>query len=245
MTTQPLISSFGRRRGRRLRPGKQAVMDALLPSLQITLPLEGGGQGGGLELSIKDISDLWRQDPHLNLPPFRGKNYFLEIGFGGGEHLVHQALHHCDAGIIGCEPYINGIAALLKNIQDHKLRNVRIFPQDARLLIEKLPDACLDKVFILYPDPWPKARHHKRRLISKEFLDSLARVMKTGAELRLATDHEDYATWMLERLLVHPSFKWTAKTCDDWLTPPADWIPTRYEQKRLAGMPTYLNFVRA
>lgn len=220
----PFIVSYGRRRGRRLRAGKQSLMEALLPELTIALP-----DSGTLTLST--------------LFP-NAKAMWLEIGFGGGEHLVHQAVQHRDTGIIGCEPYINGIAELLKNIESHKLRNVRIYPADARLLIEKLPDASLDKVFILYPDPWPKARHHKRRLISKEFLDSLARVMKPNAELRLATDHADYATWMLERLLTHPSFHWSAQTCDDWLTPPVDWITTKYEQKRLAGMPTYLNFVR-
>lgn len=225
---QPIIASYGRRRGRRLRAGKQALMDVLLPKLGIG----DWGLGIGEEYPLPNAQSL--------MP----KPLWLEIGFGGGEHLVYQAAHHRDVGIIGCEPYINGIAELLKNIEGHKLKNVRIFPGDARLLIEKLPDACLERVFILYPDPWPKARHHKRRLISKAFLDSLVRVMKPGAELRLATDHEDYATWMLERLLSHTAFQWTAKTCDDWLKPPADWITTRYEQKRLAGMPTYLNFVR-
>lgn len=220
----PLIASYGRRRGRRLKAGKQSLMDELLPELAIVLP-----DSGTLTLST--------------LFP-NAKAVWLEIGFGGGEHLVYQAAQHRDAGVIGCEPYINGIAELLKNIGRHKLKNVRIYPGDARLLIEKLPDACLDKVFILYPDPWPKARHHKRRVVAKEFLDSLARVMKPGAELRLATDHEDYATWMLERLLTHSAFKWTAKTCDDWLKAPAEWITTKYEQKRLAGMPTYLNFVK-
>ncbi len=169
------------------------------------------------------------------------KNW-LEIGFGGGEHLAHQAALHPEIGIIGCEPYINGIAGLLKHIDDHKLHNIRIYSEDARLLMERLPDASLERVFILYPDPWPKARHHKRRLISTEFLNALARVMKPGAELRLATDHADYCAWMLEHLLSHSAFEWTAKICDDWLNPPPDWISTRYEQKALAGRPTYLDF---
>ncbi len=195
-------------------------MDELLPQLEIQNP------DAPIDNKLSQLSNL-----------------YLEIGFGGGEHLAHQASLHPDTGIIGCEPYINGVAGLLARIRDEKLDNIRIYQHDARLLIEKLPDNCLDKVFILYPDPWPKARHHKRRLVSKSLLDSLARVMKPGAELRLATDHSDYCTWMLERLLPHPSFKWTAKTCDDWLKPWADWIPTRYEQKRLAGMPTYLTFL--
>jgi tRNA (guanine-N7-)-methyltransferase len=176
--------------------------------------------------------------------PISAKDYWLEIGFGGGEHLAHQARLHPGTSIIGCEPYVNGIAGLLKSIYDEKLDNIRVYPDDVRKLLEHLPESSLSRVFILYPDPWPKARHHKRRLISKEFLDALARVMKPGAELRLATDHADYATWMLERLLPHPAFTWTAETCDYWLKPPADWLSTRYEQKRLAGMPTYLEVVR-
>ncbi|MDE3036889.1 MAG: tRNA (guanosine(46)-N7)-methyltransferase TrmB [Pseudomonadota bacterium] len=208
--------------------------------------------------------------PHLPSSPH--PLIFLEIGFGGGEHLAHQAALHPDAGIIGCEPFINGIAALLAALPQSppalkertevgvvssltptptlplKKRggNIRIFPGDARLLMEKLPDASLSKVFILYPDPWPKARHHKRRLVSTEFLDALARVMKPGAELRLATDDEDYVTRMLERLLAHPGYVWNAESCADWLSPPPDWISTRYEQKALkAGrVPTYLSFLR-
>ena len=168
---------------------------------------------------------------------------WLEIGFGGGEHLAYQAERNPGVGIIGCEPYLNGIGEPLKQIETRKLKNIRLHGDDARPLIDALPDASLDRVFILYPDPWPKTRHHKRRIISTEFLTSLARVMKPGAELRLATDHADYATWMLERLLAHPDFKWTAKSCDDWLKPWPDYTPTRYEQKALAGKPTYLSFV--
>jgi tRNA (guanine-N7-)-methyltransferase len=226
MTEQPLIASYGRRRGRRLRSGKQSLMDEVLPEVSVTLPERG-------------VLDLKKIFP-------KAKEAWLEIGFGGGEHLAHQARQNPDTGIIGCEPYVNGIAGLLKSIHDEKLNNIRIYPDDVRLLLEKIPDWALSRVFILYPDPWPKARHHKRRLISKEFLDTLSRVMKPGAELRLATDWEDYATWMLERVLPHPGFTWTAKTCDDWLTPPADWLSTRYEQKALAEgrVPTYLRFVR-
>lgn len=209
-----LLASFGRRRGRKLRPLRKGLLATLLPQIQFTLPLEAG------------------------------KSYWLEIGFGAGEHLAHQAALYPEMGIIGCEPYIDGVGTLLKSIDEQKLNNIRIHNDDARPLIEKLPDASIARVFINYPDPWPKARHHKRRLISTEFLTALARVMKKGARLQLATDHADYCAWMLERLLSHPSFQWTAKSCDDWLKPPPDWISTRYEQKRLAGMPTYLNFLR-
>lgn len=221
---RPLLASFGRRRGRKLRAGKQGLINNLLPKITISLPEDGNFRLDGLK---PDTRGLW-----------------LEIGFGGGEHLAHQAKLHPDISIIGCEPYLNGIGDLLKKIDADKLKNIRIYPDDARVLMERLPDSCLDKVFILYPDPWPKARHNKRRLISPEFLDELARVMKPDAVLQLATDHVDYATWMLERLLTHKQFIWNAETCVDWLKPPSDWIPTRYEKKRLAGVTTYLSFKR-
>lgn len=220
-----LLPSYGRQRGRKLRPMKQGLMDNLLPQLTVTLP------EGEMDLAavFPERREVW-----------------LEIGFGGGEHLAHQAGLYKQAGIIGCEPFLNGTAALLSAIRDQALDNIRIYNGDARLLIEHLPDAALSKAFILYADPWPKARHHKRRLISTEFLTLLARVMKPGAELRLATDDVDYCTWMLEHLLAHPDFRWTAKDCEDWLNPWSDWISTRYEQKALkAGRgPTYLSFVR-
>ncbi len=212
------LRSFGRRQGRRLRTTKQGLFETLLPELQISLPEVQ---------NLKPQAQLW-----------------LEIGFGGGEHLAHQAGLHPEVQFIGCEPYVNGIAGLLSHIEEHKLANIRIYTDDARDLIAALPDNSLEQVFILYPDPWPKKRHNKRRIISIEFLDTLARVMKYGAELRLATDSADYAAWMLERLLAHKNFRWKAKTCDDWLSPPAEWISTRYEQKALAGRPTYLGFKR-
>ena len=216
-STKRLLASYGRRRGRRLRVTKQGLFDTLLPKL-------------GVDDWLEKLPDpLW-----------------LEIGFGGGEHLAHQAQLYPDVSIIGCEPYVNGIAGLLKAIDDHTLTNIRIFQQDVRLLLDKLPDDLLSRVFILYPDPWPKARHHKRRLISTEFLNQLARVMKPGSQLRLATDDEDYCIWMLEHLLNHPNFSWQAKTPEDWLQSPPDWISTRYEQKALEAsrVPTYLNFIR-
>ena len=213
------LRSFGRRKGRSLRSHKQGLFDNLLP--QITISLDN------LEHIQPDA-----------------KNW-LEIGFGGGEHLAHIAGLHPEVNCIGCEPYINGIAGLLAQIAKNNTKNIQIYPDDARDLLAKLPNDSLERVYILYPDPWLKSRHKKRRIVNSELLNVLARVMKKGAELRLATDSSDYATWMLERLLAHPAFNWTAKTCHDWLTPPAEWTPTRYEQKALAGCPTYLNFVRS
>lgn len=218
MDTEKYLRSFGRRKGRNLRTSKQELFDTLLPKLTFTLTEAR---------SLKPDANTW-----------------LEIGFGGGEHLAHQGGLHPDIQCIGCEPYVNGIAGLLAHIDEHALSNIKIYSDDARVLINEMPESSLSRVFILYPDPWPKNRHHKRRIISIEFLDSLARVMKQGAELRLATDSADYATWMLERLLAHKDFKWLAKGCEDWLNPPAQWISTKYEQKALAGRPTYLNFVR-
>lgn len=210
-------------------------MDTLLPRIKLSL----------------DDMEMWRDGVMGNIftspslhhsitpPPL-----WLEIGFGGGEHLAHQAALHPNIGMIGCEPYENGMADMLKHIDTHKLDNIRVFSDDARLLMEKLPEASIERVFILYPDPWPKSRHHKRRLVSTETLDMVARILKPGGLLRLATDHEGYATWILERLLAHNNFSWTANSCEDWLNPPSDWISTRYEQKALAGRPTYLEFKR-
>ncbi len=212
------LRSFGRRKGRNLRASKQELFDTLLSKLTITL------------------DEARNHNPEFPL--------WLEIGFGGGEHLAHVAELHPSTQFIGCEPYVNGIAGLLAHIDKNKISNIRIYSDDARDLVAALPNNSLERVFILYPDPWPKKRHNKRRIISSEFLDSLARVMKPGAELRLATDSADYATWMLERLLANNNFKWLAKSCEDWLNPPPEWISTRYEQKALAGRPTYLNFVK-
>ena len=231
-----MLVSYGRTKGRRLRVTKQGLFDTLLPQVQLALEEVTRWQGDRVESLFTPR--------HPATSPLR--SLWLEIGFGGGEHLAHQASLNPDVGIIGCEPYVNGIAGLLKHIDDHKVSNVRIWQQDARLVIERLPDTSVERVFILYPDPWPKLRHHKRRLVSRPLLDSLARVMKPGAQLRIATDDVDYCTWMLEQTLAHPEFSWQAKTCADWLSPPNDWLSTRYEQKALAAgrLPTYLNFRR-
>lgn len=201
LNKKELLRSFGRRKGRKLRTHAQELMDDLLPRLQVK---------------------TWAEAPSTQ---------WLEIGFGGGEHLAHMAALHPSIHMIGCEPYINGISGLLKEVEEKHLDNIRIYTDDVRELLNTMPDACLERVYILYPDPWPKARHHKRRLIQKPLLDMLARVMKPDAELRIATDWDDYATWILERLLVHPSFEWTAHKATDWTQPWDEWIPTRYEQK--------------
>jgi len=181
-------------------------------------------------------------------PPVSG--LWCEIGFGGGEHLAAQAASHPGIGFIGCEPFENGVASLLSQVQEAGLANVRVFDDDARLLLDALPDCSLDRVFILFPDPWPKARHWKRRIFSAPTLDRLARVMKPGADLYFATDHMapdgGYLRWALGQGLAHPAFRWMAEGPEDWRGRPAGWVRTRYEQKALdrGERPVCLHFQR-
>ena len=195
--------------------------------------------------------------PELTLTPRKGcdpKEYFargvsgvwLEVGFGAGEHLVWQAQKHPGIGIVGAEPYVSGMAKLLSKIGDTQTANIRLYMGDAHDIVDALPDASIGRVFVLFPDPWPKTRHHKRRFVQTAMLDDLSRVMKDGAELRFATDDGGYLVWALERLMVHPSFIWLADTAADWRTRPEDWPETRYEAKALRqGRPcTYLRFQR-
>jgi len=171
----------------------------------------------------------------------------LEIGFGGGEHLAARAGAHPDVGFIGCEPFVNGMAKLLAVIADENLRNIRVWDQDAAGLIARLPEGSIDQAYLLYPDPWPKRRQRKRRFISDEHLAALARVMREGAELRFATDIDDYAGWALARVLRSSSFVWQAERPDDWRRPWTGWPGTRYEMKaRSEGRGSaYLTFTRA
>jgi len=218
---------YGRRRGRPLRHGQQQLKETLLPRLAIALP-----ESGPL-------------DP-ATLFPFPPAAVWLEIGFGAGEHLAAQAERHPEIGFLGSEVFENGIARLVAEIARRDLRNVRIFPDDARLLLDRLTPTSLDRVFILFPDPWPKQRHHKRRLVAPATLARLAILLRPGAELRLATDDRDYLAWMLEHATAHPAFQWLARRPADWRERPPDWPPTRYEEKaRAAGrMPAFLRFVR-
>jgi len=171
---------------------------------------------------------------------------WFEIGFGGGEHLAWQAREHRDIGFIGCEPFENGVASLLHHAEAAGLDNLRIEQGDARLVLARLPDASVGRLFVLFPDPWPKLRHHRRRIIGPQTLDLFARVLKDGAELRAATDDPPYAAWMLFHLRRHPAFAWTARGPRDWRERPADWPQTRYEAKaRSEGRSSaYLTFRR-
>ncbi len=218
---------YGRRRGRPLRQGRRLLTESLLPRLAITLP-----QAGAL-----DPKTLFPTPPAA---------VWLEIGFGAGEHLAAQAEQHPGIGFVGCEVFENGIARLLGEIARRGLDNIRIFADDARLLLDCLKPASIGRVFILFPDPWPKQRHHKRRLVAPATLDRLASVMQPGAELRLATDDRLYLAWMLEHATAHPDFVWTARSPADWRERAADWPATRYEEKaRDAGRtPAFLRFIR-
>ena len=176
---------------------------------------------------------------------FDGKPTWLEIGFGGGEHMVHQCALNPDVGIIGCEPYINGVAMLLGKIRKVGVKNLAVYPGDVRDMFDVLPDASIDRAFLLYPDPWPKSRHHRRRFVTAEHLEPLARVLKPGSIFRVATDIPDYVRQTMEEVPKHP-FEWTAEGPEDWRVAWDDWISTRYEQKALREdrTPHYMTFIR-
>ncbi|MGD0719962.1 MAG: tRNA (guanine(46)-N(7))-methyltransferase TrmB [Roseiarcus sp.] len=179
--------------------------------------------------------------------PFVPCEVRLEIGFGGGEHLLFQARARRDVGFIGCEPFVNGVAKALAGVEEDALDNVRLRVGDAGALIAALPAGALSRLDILYPDPWPKRRHNKRRLISDASIAEFARVLRPGGELRFATDIDDYAGWTLARFAISDRFVWRARAADDWRRPWPDWPGTRYEAKasRDGRKPVYLTFARA
>lgn len=171
----------------------------------------------------------------------------LEIGYGGGEHLARLAKAQPQTGFIGCEVFSGGVAKLLQAIAEEDLANVRLFTDDALKLIVKLPDASLDEVYLLYPDPWPKTRHHKRRFVSPQTLGEIARVLKPGGAFRFATDIEDYANWTLAHVLREPQLSFAPSRPGIWHEPYPGWVPTRYEEKaRTEGRHRsfYLTFTR-
>ena len=206
-------SFFGRRKGKALRPGHDALVRTLLPRLRIELPTPRRA----LALDA--------------LFPRPVESVRIEIGFGGGEHLAHEARTHSAIGYLGCEPFINGTAKLLAALDAEGLDNVRLFDRDATELLPILTPASIDRVDLLFPDPWPKRRQRKRRFVSDENLAALARVLRPGGELRFATDIDDYAGWTLARVLRSPDFVWPATGADAWRQPWAGWPGTRYEAK--------------
>jgi tRNA (guanine-N7-)-methyltransferase len=217
----------GRRKGRRLRPGQQRLVQENLPRLRIELPPPGS-----------------RLDPATLFGPDR--ELWLEVGFGSGEHLAWQAQTHPEVSLIGCEVFENGIARLIGHAVEQGLDNLRVFPDDARMVMDRLPDRCLSRAFILFPDPWPKTRHAERRFVGRPNLDRLARLMRPGGELRMASDDPGQIRWMLAETIDHPDFFWLAAGPEDWRRRPADWPPTRYEAKALreGRKPAYFRFRR-
>jgi tRNA (guanine-N7-)-methyltransferase len=215
---------FGRRKGKALRPQRAERLARLLPELGIDLK-----------------RDLAKPETLFRAPV---SGLRLEIGFGGGEHLLHEARRHPETGFIGCEPFINGMAKLVDAIAREGLANIRLFDDDARGLIDALPDRSVTRIDILYPDPWPKRRQRKRRFVSDATLAAMARVLVTGGELRFATDIDDYAGWTLARILRSRHFCWSARSASDWRSAWPDWPGTRYEAKakRAGREPIYLTF---
>jgi tRNA (guanine-N7-)-methyltransferase len=219
---------YGRRKGKRLRAGQEQRLAELLPVLRLSLPPAGD-----------------RLDPP-SLFPVPVDEVWLEIGFGGGEHLAAQAAARPRTGIIGAEPFVNGVVKLLRAVDEAALRNVRVWDEDATALLAALPDASLTRVYLLYPDPWPKRRQRKRRFVSEGALVEIARVLRPGGVFRFASDIDDYAGWTLVRAARCPDLVWTAEAATDWTRPWADWPGTRYEAKALAAgrPPSYLEFRR-
>tara|TARA_B100000609_G_scaffold196884_1_gene193006 strand:- start:935 stop:1651 length:717 start_codon:yes stop_codon:yes gene_type:complete len=196
--------------------------------------------------SLGNIS--WEENPKrkkIRLSEiFHGKSVWLEIGFGGGEHLIHQARLNPDIGFIGCEPYQNGVAKLMGKLKANPCQNIKLYDGDIRNVFDVLTKNSISKVFLLYPDPWPKKRHHRRRFVTQEFLIPLHGSMKPGSILRIATDIEDYVRQTLQEV-PKAGFKWLVNDASDWRTPWQDWAATRYEIKALKEQrtPHYLTFI--
>lgn len=221
---------FGRRRSHALRPGRRELLETLLPKIRVPLDfVERVAQKRDFRGLFEGVDRVW-----------------LEIGFGAGEHLIHQARTHPDVGVIGCEHYLDGVAACVSAVAAEDLSNIRLHPHDARDVLDAAPAQSLDRVFLLYPDPWPKTRHHKRRFVNAENLDLLAAATPRGAELRVASDVPDYIRHCLQETHAHGAFEWTAERSADWNAPWPDWPGTRYEAKAIAAgrRPAYLTFRR-
>lgn len=218
-----MIRTYGRRQGRPIKSSKQKLFEELLPTLAIDLV-----EGKHLldpKMYFNQQLDIW-----------------MEVGFGGGEHLASLAQQNPSVNFIGCEPFLNGVSSLLGHIDEHAIKNIRIYQGNAVDLIKTLALESLSRFYLMFADPWPKKRHNKRRFVQPEILDIVISRLKIGAQLRLATDHEDYQVWMLKHLQTRPDLQEVLNTFDK----PNNWPDTRYESKALeeGRKPLYLVFER-
>jgi len=218
---------YGRRKGKALRNQQVRLLDTVLTDFK-------------LDLSVPAPADL------KSLFTAEVKTLRLEIGFGGGEHLMHRALEQPETGFIGVEPFINSMAKLLSRAEAAASPNIRVYDNDATQLLDWLPDGCIDQIDLLYPDPWPKKKHWKRRFVSQANLTRFHRVLKADGLFCFASDIDTYVNWTLQHCRDHGGFDWTARNAADWLTPFAGWPGTRYEAKakREGRSSAYLTFKR-
>lgn len=217
---------YGRRKGRSLGKKRDRLVAELLP--EITIHIDGKDKIDPFSLFDTKVSEIW-----------------FEVGFGQGEHMAKLAEVNPNIGFIGCEPFINGVSSLLVEIEENNLKNIRVWPNDARDLMDVMPDDCISRAFLIHPDPWHKTRHHKRRFIQPETVTTFARMLKSGAAFEVATDDKNLCDWMLQTITDNDAFDWTAECADDWRKKPADWpVLTKYGQKQLAGIPAYMKFIR-
>jgi tRNA (guanine-N7-)-methyltransferase len=228
----PWRNFYGRRHGKTLRKHQKELLETRLAEM---------APRGVTRAENPERRPI---DPKVLFPEAR--EIWLEIGFGGGEHMLHLAAAHPEAGIIGCEAFVNGVAMLLSGIERAGVGNIAIHAGDARDLIEVLPEASVSRVYLLYPDPWPKKRHHKRRFVDAANLSELARIIAPGGLFRIATDIEDYVRHSLEAISADGRFTHERGQSADWSTPWAEWPGTRYEAKALreGRFPHYLSFTR-
>ena len=221
---ETFLPFYGRRKGRPLRNTSKRLLEELLPAYLVPD-------------NTSEPSKLFTNNP---------RKLYLEIGFGGGEHLAMVAKNHPENAYIGAEPFLNGVSSFLKYCQNEALKNVRIWPDDIRLQLSSWPNECLDGIFIMFPDPWPKIRHSSRRIINKDNLAAFARLIKVGGSLRMASDHASAKNWILSGMLENPYFDWTAESPDDWNMQPQDCPETRYMRKALkeGRRPAWFDFKR-
>lgn len=223
---KPYLRSFGRVRGKKLRASPQHLADHFLPQIAVKI-----GENGALDLQADRA-----QYQHIA----------FEIGFGAGEHLLALARAKPDWLCVGAEPFVNAMVKLLRPVQEEKIKNIRLYQGDARDCLAAMAEGMLRDIYILFPDPWPKTRHHKRRLVQTAFLNELARVQEGGGQLLIATDHADYANWILSHMLACEAYEWQAQSKEDWENPPAIWQETKYQRKTTAQgrAPMFFTFVR-